>query len=387
MIQRLSIWLLLLFLLLPATAQAYQMRMGDHTNTLVLSAAETLDEEALLMAYNLEVHSRAERDLWLLASTAVLFDGQVQGDLRVLAGSTVIDGGMQQNLLAYARGLQLTTNAIVEGQAALFGQNVICEGTVNGDAWIVAKSVTLGGEWTGTVRVQADEIRVVPGTHIGGDLVYASSQTLAYDPSVTISGDVKPVSSLVADSDLAAPVSTRSRFAFHGYLFLAALLVGMPFVGLFPLAAGGAVRNLRRTPWRVLLAGTLAVLLGPFLIAFAVMTLIGIPLALLLAALYISLAYLSHIIVALWLGHMLLRTPGPQTFARVLTALAVGLFLLYVAAALPGVASFLVLPVVILGAGALLLALLQRPVIQIPIPPPPPPPSVPKAIEPPETHE
>jgi cytoskeletal protein CcmA (bactofilin family) len=371
--------ILLCLLWLPAAAQAYQWRVGDRTNALELAAGERLDDEAVLAAYSLNVQGQAARDLWLLASTSVRFDGQSEGDLRVLASSAVLGGEARQNLLAYAPGLQLTSNAVVRGQAALFGTTVICEGQVEGDAWIVANSVTLGGRWAGNVRVQAVDIRVVPGTTIAGDLVYTSPKTLVYDSSVAIAGTVKQTKNLLPETSL------QTNFFIHGYLFVAALLVGMPFVGFFPGLAGGAVRKLRTSPWRVLAAGAGTVLLGPFLIAFAFMTLVGLPLALLLGALYVALAYLSHVVIALWLGHRLLRAPGPQTMARVLSALATGLFLLYFVTALPGLAAFVVLPVIVLGTGALMLALLQRPLVSFPLPPPPPLPRPPETT--PENQE
>lgn len=353
---------ILLLLLLPAAAQAYQWRFS--TNLLASTAGETIGEEALWTARQLDIQGQAKQDLWLLGVETVRFDGEAGGDLRVMGGSAVIGGTARRNLMAYAKGLQLTTNSVVRGELALVGATVICEGEVGGDAWILAESVTLGGRWGGRVRIRAEEIHLAPNTQIAGDLVYTSPRPLVYDSSVAIAGAVVKTESAVAET------SFRTRFALHGYLFLAALLVGMPFVGFFPMIAGGAVRKLHLSPWRVLAAGAIVLVAGPFLAGFAFVTVVGIPLALLLAALYGAIVYLSHIVIALWLGHRVLRAAGPQTFGRVLSSLAVGLFLLYAAAAIPGVASFLGLPVVVLGTGALALAFLQRPVFPVPMPPP-----------------
>ena len=369
-----------LLCLLPAAAQAYQLRVGETTNALVLPAGAQIAEEALWAAASVDIQGTTARDLWLLATAAVRFDGESGGDLRTFSASATIGGTVQGNLFAYANGLQLTTNSAVRGEVALFGADLICEGGVEGNARLFAKSATLGGRWGGDVRILADEIRIAPGTRIAGDLVYTSSKPLVYDASVTVGGTVEQRKILPPEAPL------RSRFARHKYLFLAALLVGMPFVGFFPLIAGGAVRKLRVSPWRALLAGLVTLLFGPFLIAFAFVTIVGVPLALLLAALYGALVYLAHVVIALWLGHLLLRTPGPQTSARVLSAMAVGLFILYFATALPGVASFLAFPVVVLGGGALVLAFLQRPFIPIARPPPVPPP-LPQRPEPPENPE
>ena len=357
--------------LLAAPAPAYEWRLGESTNAVVLPAGETLGSEALLAAYHLDVQGPAARDLWLLAAGSARCSGAVAGDLRAFASAATLAGEVAGNAFVYAKGLQLATNAVVRGDAAFFGTDLICEGAVGGDARIFARSVTLGGTWGGNVRVDAEEIRVAPGTRIAGDLVYGAPKPLALDPSVAVGGKVT-----AAARSAPAPEPRRARFALHGYLFLAALLVGMPFVGFCPLTAGGAVRQLRTAPFRALLAGLAALFLGPPLIAIAFSTLVGIPLALLLAALYAVLFYLSHVVVALWLGHALLRAPGPQTLGRVLSALAVGLFILYFAAALPGVGAFLFFPVLVLGAGALARAALQRPVVfppPLPRPPPVPP--------------
>ena len=364
--------------LLPLAAHAYQFRVGETTNALVLPAGAQIAEEALWAANSVEIQGTTLRDLWLLASAGVRFDGESRGDLRAFAAAATIGGTVQGNLFAYANGLQLTTNSAVRGEAALFGADLICEGAVEGNARIFAKSATLGGRWGGDVRIYADEIRIAPGTRIAGNLVYTSSKPLVYDASVAVGGTVEQRNVLPPEAPL------RARIARHGYLFLAALLVGMPFVGFFPHVAGGAVRRLRATPGRALLTGAATLLLAPFVIGFAFMTAIGIPVALLAGALYLALAYLSHIVAALWLGHRLLRPQGPQTFARVLAALATGLFVFYFAAAIPGVAAFLLPAVAILGTGALVLALLQRPSFAVPLPPPPPPPVLNPPPEPPQ---
>lgn len=368
-------------LLLPAAARAYDWRMGEGTNTIVLPADETFTKEALCMGYRVDIQGSAKRDLWLMASTSVKFSGRADGDLRILSASAMLDGEAQQNLLAYARGLHLTRQSMVRGDASLFGNSVICEGTVKGDAWIVAQSITLGGHWGGQVRLVAQEIRIVPGTTVAGDLIYSAPAPLIVDPSVEIGGALKQQAGARPESKTFSLAAFRERAGFLGYLFLAALLAGMPFVGFFPSVAGRAVRQLSTSPWRVLLTGVVFVLAVPFLIAFIFVSLVGIPLALLLGALYLSLTYLSHIVIALWIGHKLMRTQGPQTFSRVLAALAAGLFVLYFISAIPGAASFLAMPVVILGAGSLVLALLQRPSVTLSVPMPPPP-SLPNPPEP-----
>ena len=340
-------------LLAALPAHAFEWHRGNGTNALAFDAHHAFTNEAFVLAHSLDVASHASRDLWLFASTAIHFSGDAGGDVRALARSASFSGTLQRNLIAYANGLHLATNSLARGQVALFGANVICEGTVEGDAWIIARSVTIGGTWNGNLRVTADEIRIAAGTRVAGTLTYSSPKEPVIPASASIAAlqQIGELSIADAQSLVSLPLSTR--FLINGYLFLAALLAGMPFVGMFPAQAGRAVRGLVLAPWRALVAGFLTVLGGPILIGFALASVVGLPLALLLGALYLTLLYLSHIVVALWIGHAILRNKGPQTFGHVLMAMAVGLFLIYFLTALPGVASFAALPIVVLGAGAL----------------------------------
>lgn len=84
--------LALLACLLPATAPAYQWRMGDTTNQLVLAAGDRLAEETVWAANSVDIQGEAERDLWLLSPALVRFDGKAAGDLRLFANSAVLNG-------------------------------------------------------------------------------------------------------------------------------------------------------------------------------------------------------------------------------------------------------------------------------------------------------
>ena len=186
---------------------------------------------------------------------------------------------------------------------------------------------------------------------------------------------------------LPARQSWSNQLVLNGYFFLAALLVGMPFVGFFPLYVGKTVRTLRTSPFRSFMVGAITLLFGPFLIVFLFLSAIGMPLAFILGAFYASLAYLSHIVVALWIGHLFLRPAGPASFARVLSTLAAGLFVIYFIAALPGVAPYLFPLIILPGMGALLIATRQSAVWAMPMPPRSAPPPMPPQSEDPSSNQ
>ena len=366
MIRRL---LLLLLLLAAPAARAFDLRLSaEATNTVAYPAGARFDSEVLLAGYDISDSASAAQDLWIFANS-VRQDGVAEQDARILAKSAVVDGAVGQNLQIYAQAAQLTTNAVVAGDLLLFGQTLVCEGKVGGDAWLSGGEVTLSGTYGGRVRVTAQTLRVSPGTRIGGDFVYTTPSAFALPPGVEVGGQVRAATAAAAPQR-----SFRDRLWLHGLFFLGALLVGMPFVGLFPATAGASVRTIRRTPWRCLFTGLVVLLFGPFLLVVVGLTIIGLPFALVGGMLWLLTLYLSHIVVALLLGHWLVGRRSPiQTAGSVFFSLGAGLFVLYFASALPRVMDFLAMPVAVLGMGALWRNIFHPVAIhRIPVPPPPP---------------
>lgn len=367
--------LALLLPVLPASAFSLRLR-ADSTNDFVVPPTDAFSDETLCLAPSIRYSASNERDLWLFAQS-LSFSGTALQDLRAFAESVTLSSYVGQNALIVAKAASLPTNSAVAGDLLLFAQNAVCEGTVAGETRIYAASVTLSGSFNSTVHVTANALSLSPTLVVNGDLVCDTPSLPVPPPGARILGKLR-------HSPSAPPVSPldafRARLFLHGVFFLGAILVGIPFVALFPLAAGNAVRAIRLHPWRSLLSGALTIFLAPTVCALLFVTFIGIPLALVALLFLLLLLYLSHIVVALAIGHFLVGRGRPQTLPLVLRSLAIGLFFIYFLSAIPPIASWIVLPVVILGLGALFQAI-RHPVVlaRAPFPPPVPPPPPPLA--------
>ncbi len=375
---------------LVATVSAIEFKRVD---TFRLEPGNTQTEELWLAAQSASVHGTVKDDLMVFADTIVV-SGAMQSDVWALGGQSLtllkeasvaqharllsqrieVEGRIGRSLCAAGNSIQIGTNAVIKGDAALAGENVIVSGQIGGGLKAVGVNVTLGGRIGGNVRVIADDIVVMPGAVIDGDLTYTSSKDLFLDRKVVLGGQL--IRKEIAPEAAAPETPVQDVILVRAFLYLCALAVALPFVGIFPHYTGRAVRLARQAGWRCLFAGFAAFCLMPMVSVFAFFTFIGIPLSILLLLNYVTMVYLSKIVVALVIGGMLLRRGGPQPFSRVFTALSLGLILYYALTAIPGAGAVVWLLTVFLGLGALVLAIFLRP-IETESPEPPPMPSAP----------
>lgn len=360
-------------LVLPLTASAIELRKAEN---FTVAAAQTISNELWLAADNVKFQGTAQRalflqtlkadltgqfhrDVWALGDT-LQFSGQADQALRVAARRSVqIAGRIGGGTMAVGETVQVQKAAQISEDAVLVGQEVIFEGTVSNRLVALGNKISLAGHVGGTARLIADDITLMPGTVVEGDVIYTSSKELFAGAGVIIGGKMTRQSK--ANIGLNLPGLTATQWLLVQLsLFLAALFVGLPFVALFPLFTTRAVARLRTQPNKCLLTGAITLALLPMLGVMSIATWVGLPLGTLLLGAFAGLLYLSKIIVAIPLAGRVLSFRGSANRPlSALPVLALGLFLLYLGAALPIVGFVVSLGAVLYGMGALALALLS----------------------------
>jgi len=161
----------------------------------------------------------------------------------------------------------------------------------------------------------------------------------------------------------------KENLAIHFMFALGAWLTGLAFCALFPSYMGVAQNLLNKSCGQSAIAGFGGLVILPLAAFFLFLSLIGIPLSLLILLFYCILLYLSKIAVALWIGSALLRRRefNPK---KVASPLALGLLVLYTLFSIIVAEMVINILVIILGLGALLIALFKKPVLVIQTPDP-----------------
>ncbi len=348
------------------------------TNQFLVAKTNSLTRETWVSAQRIDLRGAVSNDLFATAPDTVL-NGTFMGDAwvigdsitasgdfrsstRILSRTAQVQGTHYGSVIAAGTTVKIDRTAVLHSDLLCLGENVIVEGSVHGETQLLAQRVTLGGQFSGDVSITGQEIIVLPGTVLQGSLSYSAPEELILPSSVTLNGALK------RRMQPAAPNRLIKENPGAHYLFaMAAWVTGLVFCALFPRYTGTAQHLLNTSRGTCALAGFAGLVVLPMGAFFLLLTLIGIPLSLLILLFYLILLYLSKIAVALWIGSALLRR-RPFDRQKAAAPLALGLLILYSLTVIIAAEMIVHILVIILGLGALLIALFKKPVLVIQTP-------------------
>ncbi|MEM8915154.1 MAG: polymer-forming cytoskeletal protein [Pseudomonadota bacterium] len=367
-----AILLALAAILLPPIAQAQEARLAG--DVFASGASVTLDGEpaadAFAAAENVTILQALDRNAYL-AGRRIDLNGPVGGDAFAAGFTVTINGPVEGR--AYLAGYEVTissTSTIGQG-ARLFGRTLAVNGTIEGDTVLAGETVAIAGTINGDVIVTSEDLIIAPQAVITGNLEFRTEETAAVPPDVVAGsitdaaevdenadGNPGVVDQLRANSTVQLIAQGASSFFVFGQL-VAGLIIFLGFPGL----AGRLRTAIEHKSFGNLLSGILALIIIIGAVIVAAVTIIGIPIAILLALTVPFILMLGYAIGAIGWLLIVAQTAGqdlPNTaWIRLLLAL-VAIIPVYVLGLVPFIGWLVSLATTLLGLGALFAALRKR---------------------------
>lgn len=349
-----------------APVYAADIRGGQ---SVAVTSEETVRDDLYVAANTVTIDGTIEGDL-LAVATSVLIRGRVTGGVFAIAENLVIDGPVDGDLRALGRTVNVSKR--IGGDMLGGGESVtlLSQGLVGRDALVAGGTVALEGPVGRHVRGAGTEFRV--NAAVGGDIDLVGVEELTLGPGAKIAGNITFESAREIRQDRGAQVSgqvirhepSRDRGAepwdrLMGTLFhiLAVTVLGAAALIVTPrgtTAAGTAV--VRQTI--LSLGWGFGLLVGiPLGAVLLLITLVGIPVAIIALVVYAVLLYASQTVVALGIGRLLLtQLRAVEGYGWSVVSTLVGALILAALRSVPFLEGIATLVVVILGLGAMWLA-------------------------------
>lgn len=290
----------------------------------------------------------------IVAGGEVRVSGEVTQDVRIAGGTVTLNGKIHRNATIAGGDVHLTDSSHLKGSAVIGAGNLLLGGSIDGDVRIGAGNVTLSKTIGGDLAVAAPAIRLTSRASVGKSVRYWSENEPSIDEGATVLGAVTqhPIPEIFTGEEARRGVA-GIKLVGGMVSFASTLLLGLLLLRIYPVFTEKAVTTIQERPWITLGVGG-AVLVGTPPVAFLCMaTVLGIPLGLMLGAMYVVTLYLGRVFVMVWLGQRLLKRASDSSSAA--KAFVTGLVVYFILSLLPLVGGLITMLTVITGLGAILI--------------------------------
>jgi hypothetical protein len=288
--------------------------------------------------------------------------GEVGGSVYAAGrGVTLKQVRVGRNLYTAGRDVAVESGVDVAGNATAAGDTVNVDGRVGVDVMAAANALTLRGAVTRNVTAFGETITLLPPASVGGDLVahVRAADNLQIASGAIVHGNVDKRISAEGPGG-ARPVSRYLTTSFYtwqivrlGAAYLAGLLLLWAFAGLRSASLADAGAGLKAGA-----VGLVTAIALPVVAFIACITVVGIPLGILAAILWLLGLYFAKIVVAQLIGRKLFASAhGVPHYAATLLA---GLVVVIIAINLPWVGWLISLALTLLGLGMIVTYVSER---------------------------
>ncbi|MBX4198345.1 hypothetical protein KW782_03365 [Candidatus Parcubacteria bacterium] len=243
---------------------------------------------------NLFISGNVTNDV-IVAGGAINVVGTIGDDLRAAGGSLVISGSVADDAILAGGQVSVISGSTIGGDLIVSGGRVVVDGEVLGRIEAAGGEVIINGTVHGNVTVHADMVVIGEAAVINGKLIYSSAKEAKVHQNAKISGGVEYNTT-----------GYKNRAAHKALWILIKLLTlavsAYILQWIYGKVAVRLVTDSTKNSGRNILRGLAVLVVTPIIIGLLMITVVGIPVAVVLLLAYIVLLVLSCLMVPIFLG-------------------------------------------------------------------------------------
>ncbi|OGD86591.1 hypothetical protein A2Z23_02160, partial [Candidatus Curtissbacteria bacterium RBG_16_39_7] len=317
----------------------------------------TVNGDAYLAGGNVVVEGTVNGDL-IAAGGMLDIRGKVTNDVRVAGGQVVVSAKIDRNLTVAGGSVNITDSAKIAGSVVSGAGNLSIFAPIGKGITIGAGQVTVGNTVVGDIFGGVGQIILTPSAKVSGDLTYWSQSSAQIQPGAQVLGksthNLPPAKAIegVKPTKILGVV-TGVSLVFKIISLLSSFIIGLLLLKFFPTYTQRTVNIVAQKPWASLGIGFLTVVLTPIVFVILLITIIGIPIAMILLATFLIVVYFTRIFVSLLIGQKISAILGRKVGSG--WSLILGLIIYGIITIPPVIGGIVTLLVVLFGLGAILL--------------------------------
>ncbi len=326
----------------------------------ILAGSGVIDEDIFGDLYiaggNVTITGNVEEDLVVVGGRVGVY-GDVGGDLRAIGGQVAIYGDVGEDIVAIGGQMDISSDTTVGGNLITGAGLITLDGVVKNNLRGAVGAIFLNGEVYGNVTLSVeDSIMIAEDARIGGNLNYSALLETKI-PEGVVEGEIA-FNKFQRDGlfeDLTFLLLVQKLTSFLAMLFL--LLIVVIIAPKKLMNSSLATRKNILKSFGVGLLTVISILIGSIIL---MMTVIGIPFALMALAGAVILFYFARIFAAAWLAGYLVNFKRKVPRWKLFLFVALGLVFYYLLGMIPfHIGRILTAILFLIGSGSFILVTLE----------------------------
>ena len=260
------------------------------------------------------------------AAADITVDASVTGDADIAGADIVIEGPIGGDISVAGAIVEIKRTAVIGGNLSIAAREAVIDAEVAGLTKARVRELTLGGVFHTDLDIRADSISFSDGTEIHGSIRVKGPKEPTIPDTVTLTGqlDYEYAPAREHDDDwedfdgVDVDLNILPGSWFLGGMFsTTAFVLGLLAALIAPKSVQHITNSFMRRPWVSSLVGLVVYAFSPIMIlllsVMLVVTVIGIPLAVIVLLAYFPILFLGFAFGAMAIGEMIFKRFLPVT--------------------------------------------------------------------------
>lgn len=322
--------------------------------------------DVVCAAQSVIVNGNVDGDVICVAQS-VTINGKIGGSLRTAGNSVVLNGSVGHTAMMAGVSVNVSPNAQVGWDAVVGGASVELGGNIKRDVLGAGSQIRISGNVGRQVNLYLSDsssdkeknkdntnFYITKSATINGNISYSSNNDAKVEDGAVLKGelkrqDLKPFT----DKNKTTRDATVAWLWYRIIAIFSALVVGLVMISWLVKPVNDITDKIFTRPFKNLGWGFLVLFLTPFVVGILIITLIGLPLAIILVGLYLLIIYPAKIIVAIALGR---KFAGKCKLLKrykdsLMAAMISGIIICWIIFSIPYVGWILSVIAILLGVG------------------------------------
>ena len=290
----------------------------------------------------------------IAAGGTINLKGNVRNDARIAGGEIIVSSQIDGNLTALGGSVNIVSGANIGGSLVSGSGNLSVFAPVGKGLTAGSGNVTLGNSVGGDILAGVGQLTLTPNSKVSGNLTYWSNSDAQIQSGAQILGETTHNFPPKPAKEQPKKIFSSVAVTLKIISFISALIIGFLLIKFLPVFTKRTTEIIDKRFLASLGIGFLTVVLAPVVFIILILVVVTIPLAFIYLVAFLITLYLAKIFVAFWVGQKILEKVD-RKIGDFLTFL-LGLVIIYIVTMIPFIGWLTGLLVVLMGAGAFILA-------------------------------